>query len=248
MRPLAGALALIMSVGAAPAAADDMPALVRIVGPYAKVFMYVDDRVLGVRGLTEHCTGETRAWAATIAAAEMARLEALPGELARFGRRYDIGGIVGDRYYSVIRMSATDIDGTYNAFDIDTLIWDTTTDAPVSPAVFFEELADGGPTMTALAAAAKAGLKNRLNSLNATAIAAAPEPTLAGIGPITLARSTMPGKSAGLNFHYPVFTPGRFAPVHLVVFMPWQEFSRYLSRRGRAIFGGAWKEREIYGD
>jgi len=221
-----------------------MPALVRIVGPYAKVFMYVDDRVLGLRGLTEHCIGETRAWAATIAVAEMARLAAPPGELAGFGRRYDIGGIVGDRDYRVIRMSATDIDGAYNAFDIDTLIWDTTTDTPVSPAVFFEELANGGPTITALAKAARASLKDRRNGLNAPA----PEPTLAGIGPIRLARSTMPGKSAGLNFRYPVFTPGRFAPVHLVVFMPWQEFSRYLSQRGRAIFGGAWKEREIYGD
>jgi hypothetical protein len=69
---------------------------------------------------------------------------------------------------------------------------------------------------------------------------------LAGIGPITPAASTSAGKSAGLNFHYPAFTSGRFAPVHLVVFIPWQSFSRYLLPRGRAILGDAWKEHEVH--
>lgn len=246
MRLVAGAFIFLFDI--ASAAANDMPAVVRVVGQYSKVFMFYDDRIPLVPRLAEHCRQETREWARTIEASEMTRLSASPGELTDFGRRYDVGSIVGRRYYSVIRMSATDIDGEYNAVNIDTLLWDAATDTRITPAFLFTELADGGPTMTALAGAAKAGLQQKINSLHALAIAPAPEPTLAGIGPITLAGSTAAGKSAGLNFHYPVFTPGRFAPVHLVVFMPWQKFARYLSRNGRAIFGGDWKEREIHGD
>jgi|SRR5450755_3555811 hypothetical protein len=79
-------------------------------------------------------------------------------------------------------------------------------------------------------------------------LSAPPEPTLAGIGSSTPARSVIAGRSAGLNLHYPVFIPGRFTPVYLVVFRPWQKYSRYLSRRSYAIFAEAWKKREICGE
>ncbi|MBI5262518.1 MAG: hypothetical protein HY852_11960 [Bradyrhizobium sp.] len=245
MRRSAVALALLFLFGASPGIANDMPPLVRVIGQYSKVFMFVDDRILQVRGLTEHCEQETRDWANTVETEAMARASVPPGELADFGRRYDIGSIAGRRYYSIIRMSGTDIDGKYKAFDIDTLLWDAKTDSRVSPAVFLTEAADRGPTMHALFELVKAGLAEKLAHSAGAVVVREPEPSLSGIGPISLAGSTIPGKSAGLNFHYALFVPGRFAPKQVVVFVPWRKFSRYLSAQGRAIFAGEWKEREI---
>jgi hypothetical protein len=58
------------------------------------------------------------------------------------------------------------------------------------------------------------------------------------IGPISLAPSTEPGKSAGLTFHYSPYAVGAYAEGPYTVFVPWTAFAIHLSAQGVALFGG----------
>jgi hypothetical protein len=69
-------------------------------------------------------------------------------------------------------------------------------------------------------------------------IASGIKPSLLKIGPITLAPSTEPGKSAGLTFHYSPYAVGAYAEGPYTVFVPWTAFRSHLSAEGAAIFGG----------
>jgi hypothetical protein len=71
-----------------------------------------------------------------------------------------------------------------------------------------------------------------------TFIANGIEPSLLKIGPVTLAPSTEPGKSAGLTFHYSPYAVGAYAEGPYTVFVPWTAFRNYLSPQGLATFGG----------
>ncbi|MEN3288837.1 MAG: hypothetical protein V7634_3137, partial [Bradyrhizobium sp.] len=55
---------------------------------------------------------------------------------------------------------------------------------------------------------------------------------------VTLAPSTVPGKSSGLTFHYPPYAVGSYAEGEYVAFVPWDTVKPYLSPEGQAIFGG----------
>ena len=244
--PAAG-LAWLATAQLGPARATDMPSNLSVEGEYTTVSMFLDDRILESRQLVDDCKQETRDWAKALEADEKAKLNAAPGEVAQFGRRYDVSSIVGiRRYFSIVRHSGADIDGVYNWIDTDTLLWDNKANKRITPALFFGEIADGGPTMTALRADVVDGLTKKIAKYKSDVLAL--EPSLTGIGPASLAPSTIPGKSSGLKFHYALPVPGRFARTNVVIFVPWTKFWRYLSPRGRAVFGGSRRERDDWLD
>ena len=65
------------------------------------------------------------------------------------------------------------------------------------------------------------------------------EPKLLKIGAVTLAPSTVAGKSSGLTFHYPPYAVGPYAEGEYVAFVQWETLKPYLSPEGAAIFAGA---------
>ena len=113
-------------------------------------------------------------------------------------------------------------------------------------APFFNEIADGGPTMTALLDAAASGLTAKIGEARTVAQVKTMRPSLTGIGLVSLAPSSRRDRSSGLNFHFELPVPGRYAFREAVVFVPWTTFGRYLSTQGRAVFGGSWRERYIW--
>jgi hypothetical protein len=229
------------------ASAWDLPADVSVRGDYASVFMFLGDRLRENAALSADCRQETRDWAKAVEADEKSKSSTPPGEPPTFGRRYDLSSIVGNsRYFSVIRMSATDIDGVYNAIETTTFLWDSKTNKRIGLAGFFSETADGGSTMTQLLAEATSGLTGQIGKDKAASLIGTLRPSLDGIAPISLAPSTVDGKSSGLNFHYAVPVPGLFHLTNVVVFVPWTKFKRHLSPQGRMIFGGKWRERYIW--
>jgi hypothetical protein len=65
------------------------------------------------------------------------------------------------------------------------------------------------------------------------------EPKLLKIGAVTLAPSTVSGKSSGLTFHYPPYAVGPYVEGQYVAFVPWETLKPYLTPDGITIFGGA---------
>jgi hypothetical protein len=243
--PFAAAL-VVFALQSAPTRANDFPADVWIKGDYARVSMYLGDRLRENAPLAIHCKMETREWALAVEASERAKLVAPPAELPSFGRRYDITEIVGKRYVSIIRMSGTDIDDEYHAIDYSTFIWDSVARERVSLAKFFKEMVDGGPTMSRLLTEAKERLAKKAGYGRSAALIETLRPSLDGIGPISLTPSTASGKSSGLSIHYLVPRPGQFASESVEIFIPWTAFARYLSPLGRSSFAGSWSERHIW--
>ena len=244
---LVAGLALLATVQLSPAQANDMPADVSIKGDYARVFMYLGDRLRRIRPLAENCRQETREWAATVEADEKSKLGAPLAKPVEFGRRYDISSITGGkRYVSVVRMTGADIDGVYNAIEEITFLWDSRGNQRISLAGFFSETTDGGRAMTRLLTEATNGLVEQIGKARAADAVSTLRPALTQMGPISLAPSTTDGKSSGLNFHFAVPAPGIFHLKPIVVFVPWTRFKGYLSPHGRSIFGGKWRDRYIW--
>ena len=66
----------------------------------------------------------------------------------------------------------------------------------------------------------------------------ATSPDVAVLSNFTLARGTVPGKAAGLTFH---FSPKEIAPQGRAqaLTIPLSPFAKWLNADGRALFGGA---------
>jgi hypothetical protein len=126
----------------------------------------------------------------------------------------------------------------------DTILWDKTEAKRISIRPFFSDLADGGAALKAIRLAVIASLKSEKLKRD-VAEPADPdwikslEPKLLKIGAVTLAPSTVPGKSAGLTFHYSPYAVGPYAEGGYTAFVPWTKLKPYLSAEGVAIFGGA---------
>ena len=162
-----------------------------------------------------------------------------------FEREYVTASVVGGRYISILREDYADTHGAHPNTYVDTLLWDDTAKKRISIRPFFKETADDGPTLTAMRNAVLAALKAEKK---ARGIADDESPidwykdigtSLLKIGPVTLAPSTEPGKSAGLAFHYAPYAVGPYAEGRFDVTVPWQDLKPYLSAEGTAIFGGA---------
>jgi hypothetical protein len=196
--------------------------------------------------LAENCLAEGRKWIAERRAEAEPEYRTDP-ELFRngpwtFERSYAADSLVADRYLSILRTDYSNTGGAHPNTDLDTILWDKAQAKRISIRPFFTDLSDGSPAMQAMVKGVVAALKAEKKQRGADAGDAdyvkSIEPKLLKIGAVTLARSTEPGKSAGLTFHYPPYAVGAYAEGEYEAFVPWRALQPYLSAEGAAIFAG----------
>jgi hypothetical protein len=166
------------------------------------------------------------------------------GRAWTFERSYTQASLVDGRYVSVVRTDYIYTGGAHPNTDIDTILWDDSAKKRISIRPFFKETADNGPTLKTLRDAAVAAVKAEKKARDIPDSGEIDwykdvEPKLLKVGAVTLAASSEPGKSSGLEFHYPPYAVGSYAEGPFDVFVPWQTFKSYLSPQGVAIFAGS---------
>jgi Protein of unknown function (DUF3298) len=231
---------------------------------YVEISLTLDSELENFTEFFAGCLAEGKAWVNKTngdAAAEWRdNRKAFRGLQWFYDRDYVLRSIVG-RYVSVVRSDDWFDGGAHPNQHADTILWDNVARKRTNIRAFFTETGDNGPTMTALAQAAKlaiaaAKLANDINGYGDDDRPAAkdmtPEqeiehdsfikngikPALLEIGPVTLAPSTETGKSSGLTFHYSPYGVGPYVEGPYTVFVPWTAFRQYLSPQGAVIFGG----------
>ena len=223
--------------------------------------MTVDPALRKFPGLFEDSLAEGRRWAERNRA-EAAKAQRDEPEFFREGRRwtfersYELALRGRTLHQRVARRRHLHRRRASNSYQ-DTVLWDRDARRRMNIRPFFRETADNGPTMTALAQLARVAVAaeklareainvdvpkeklspERLAELDRF-IADGIQPSLLKIGPISLAPSTEPGKSAGLTFHYSPYAVGAYAEGPYIAFVPWTAFRSHLSAEGAAIFGG----------
>jgi hypothetical protein len=249
-----------MALGTATTHAETKPQIA-ISTKTVEVTVTVDPALRQFQGLFEDSLAEGRRWAEQnrAVAAKTSREEPeffQEGRRWTFERSYALRSVVG-RYVSVLRDDGTFTGGAHPNSYANTVLWDRDARRRINIRRFFRETAANGPTMTALAQLARVAVaaeKLQRDTINVdipkekltperlarldTFIADGIEPSLLKIGPISLAPSTVPGKSAGLTFHYSPYAVGAYAEGPYTVFVPWTAFQSHLSPQGLAIFGG----------
>jgi hypothetical protein len=223
----------------------------------------VDEALKPYPGLFDNCAAEGKSYAAAMRAQAEKEHREDPsafhdGMAWTYDRGYALRSAVG-RYISVVRSDDTFEGGAHPNHVADTILWDTQAQKRISIRPFFTETADNGPTMNALAQAAKLAIASQkiandipvgdADKLPAnitpaqylrkdTFINDGIKPSLLKLGPVTLAPSTEAGKSSGLTFHYSPYAVGPYAEGAYTAFVPWTAFRQYLSPDGAALFGG----------
>lgn len=234
----------------------------------AEITVEVGDALKIHPGLVENLLAEGRKWAAKMRAdAEKEKRESpesfQDGKKWSLERMYSSRSVVG-RYVSVVRGDSTYMGGAHPNQNIDTILWDREGKKRISIRPFFKETADNGPTLTALAKLvqlavvveknvrreSQEGEKKDGDKKNAgpspedllkddSQVTDFIKPSLLKLGPVTLAPSTVPGKSSGLTFHFSPYDVDAYAAGPYTVFVAWAKLTPYLSAEGTAIFGGA---------
>jgi hypothetical protein len=167
-------------------------------------------------------------------------------------RSYALRSVAAGRYVSILRDDGSFSGGAHPNSRLDTILWDRAQKKRISVRPFFKEMADNGPTMTALSnyvrlAVAKEKAERRQDDskdppeklvIDDKELQDAVQPKLLKIGPISLAPSTETGKSSGLTFHFSPYDVDAYAAGPYTIFVPWAELKPYLSPEGLAIFGG----------
>ena len=231
---------------------------------YVTISLKVDAELGRFGKLFADCWAEGKKWfnktKADAAAEWLDNRKAFRGLQWFYDRDYALRSVVG-RYVSVVRNEDWFDGGAHPDNHADTILWDNVAHKRTNIRALFTESADNGPTMTALAQAAKlavaaAKLANDVNGYgdadrpdakdmtpeqeieHDTFIKDGIKPALLGIGPVTLAPSTASGKSSGLTFHYSPYGVGPYVEGPYTVFVPWAKFQQYLSPQGAALFGG----------
>ncbi|MGC1779118.1 MAG: RsiV family protein [Xanthobacteraceae bacterium] len=262
-RLVAAAAAVAALQLAAPAAVFADAPQISIKKKYIEVSVTIDPALKPIAGLFGNCLAEGRTWAYKAASDATAQWRSDPSSFRHlswsYDRTYDLRSAIG-RYVSVVRSDGTFEGGAHPNQNIDTILWDKTAKKRVSIRPLFNETADDGPTMMALANAAKlavaaAKLAKGINGYGDDEMAAdkmTPEqelrqdnfindgikPRLLELGPVTLAPSTETGKSSGLTFHYSPYAVGPYVEGPYTVFVSWTAFKQFLSAEGLALFGG----------
>jgi hypothetical protein len=228
-------------------AADPKPdAAIKTRNIEANVFL--DDKIKADPALAADCLAEGKAWAEKNRAdAEKERKQ--DPQMFRNGawsmdRKYDTRSVVDGHYVSIVRSDYMDTHGAHPNTDVNTILWDSTEKKRISIRPFLTETADDGPTLKAMVTAIIASLNVEKKKRDASETATAEwyrdlKPTLLKIGAVTLAPSTVSGKSSGLTFHYPPYAIGPYAEGEYVAFVPWETLKPYLTPEGTKIFGGA---------
>jgi hypothetical protein len=207
----------------------------------------LDAKIKADRALAANCRAEGKKWAETNRADAEKERESNP-ELFHNGpwtmeRKYEMRSVVDGRYVSIVRDDYEYTGGAHPNSTSDTILWDKSAGKRISIRPFFTETEDNGPTLKAMqqgiVISLQAEKKQRgLEDSDLSAIAAI-EPKLLKIGPVSLAPSTVKGKSSGLTFHYAPYAVGSYAEGGYVAFVPWEVLQPYLTPEGVRIFGGA---------
>lgn len=235
----------------------------------AEITVEVEDALNAYPGLKDNLLAEGRKWATQMRAdAEKEKKESpemfQEGRKWSMERMYSSRSVVANRYVSVVRADSTYQGGAHPNQNTDTILWDAQAKKRISIRPFFKETADNGPTMTALAKLVQLAVVVEKNIRQESqegenkdggkkGPAPSPEdllkedsqvteraqPSLLKIGPVTLAPSTVAGKSSGLTFHFSPYDVDAYAAGPYTVFVPWEKLKPYLSAEGAAIFGGA---------
>jgi hypothetical protein len=209
----------------------------------------LDARIKADAALAADCLTEGKAWVAGYSVDADKERKQFP-QMFRNGawsvdRKYETRSVVDGHYVSIVRSDYADTGGAHPNSDVNTILWDSAANKRISIRPFFIETADGGPTMKAMVKAVLASLtvEKKKRDAGETATDAwfkIVEPKLLKIGAVTLAPSTVAGKSSGLTFHYPPTAVGPYAEGEYVAFVPWETLKPYLTPEGVNIFGGAW--------
>jgi hypothetical protein len=215
---------------------------------YIDASVTLDAAIHADKPLAENLLVEGKRWMEKNRAEAAKEFKASPelfrnGRAWTFERNYSQTSTVDGRYVSIVRTDYIYTGGVHPNTDIDTILWDDSARKQISIRSFFKETADNGPTLKALRAAAitavKAEKKERgIDDSGSIDWYKGIEPTLLKVGSVSLAPSTVAGKSAGLDFHYPPYAVGAYAEGSYVVFVPWDAFKAHLSPQGAAIFAG----------
>jgi hypothetical protein len=262
---IAALLSALYDPRAQTLAANDTPnkAQISIETKYVKISLNFDSEIGPFAELFANCLAEGKAWVNKtnddVAAEWRDNRKAFRDLQWFYDRAYLLRSVVG-RYVSVVRSDDWFDGGAHPNQHADTILWDNAARKRTNIRALFAETADNGPTMSALAQAAKlavaaAKLAKDINGYDDDAPTAkdmTPEqeiehdsfiqngikPALLEIGPVTLAPSTETGKSSGLTFHYSPYGVGPYVEGPYTVFVQWTAFRQYLSPQGAALFGG----------
>jgi hypothetical protein len=213
---------------------------------YVDASVTLDAAIRADKPLAANLLAESKRWMETNRAEAAEEFKTAPelfrdGRLWTFERHYSETSKVGGRYVSIVRMDYVYTGGAHPNTEINTILWDTDAKKQISVRPFFKETADNGPTMTALRDAAIAAVKAEKKAREIEDDGTwqrAIEPKLLSVGAVSLAPSTIAGKSAGLDFHYSPYAVGSYAEGSYTVFVPWEAFKAHLSPQGTAIFAG----------
>lgn len=242
---LAGAVACTAALGIAFAAEPKPDFSIKTKALEASVFL--DAKIKADPALAANSLAEGKKWAEKNRADADKERKSDP-ELFRNGpwtmeRKYETRSVVDDRYVSIVRADYEYTGGAHPNSTSDTILWDKSAGKRISIRPFFTETADDGPTLKAMRQGVIASLnaekKQRGVEGTDTSAIEAIEPKLLKIGPVSLAPSTVAGKSSGLTFHYSPYAVGAYAEGPYVAFVPWETLKPYLTPEGVRIFGGA---------
>jgi hypothetical protein len=253
--------AMVAAISAITSAAAAPKPLVSINTRAAEITVTIDAALGRHAGLAENLIAEGRRWAnrQRAEAADVRRQspeEFRNGRKYAFEREYEQRSVVG-HYVSIVRTDYTDTGGAHPNSNIDTILWDSDARRRISIRPFLNDSTDNGAAMTAMAKLARLAVAREKIARGTTDedddkkkatpesvaqedtfIADGVKPTLLGLGPVTLAPSTVPNKSSGLSFHYSPYAVGSYAEGPYIVFVPWTELKPFLSVEGLALFGG----------
>jgi Protein of unknown function (DUF3298) len=210
--------------------------------------VFLDEKIKADPALSADCLAEGRKWLDKNAA-DAAKEKKDDPQLFRdgawaFERRYNIRSVVADRYVSIVRDDFMDTHGAHPNTDVNTILWDKAENKRISIRPFFTETADDAPTMKEMVKAVIVSLNVEKKKRDTSETATAEwykdiKPTLLKIGAVTLAPSSVAGKSSGLTFHYPPYAVGPYVEGEYVAFVPWETLKPYLTPEGATIFAGA---------
>lgn len=249
LRLAAVAAGILLAAPPLARAAEDKP-VVSITTRAIEVAVTIDEALAIHPGLWDDLLAEGRREAQKRRAEADAAHKKEPeffteGRKWSFERGYHQRSAVG-RYVSITRDDSSYSGGAHGNLYTDTVVWDRETRKRISIRRFFTETADGGPTMSAIADAIKRSLAEVKKARELPVEAdptidpqfAAVKPQLLKLGPVTLAPSTVDGRSAGLSFHFSPYMVGSYAEGPYTAFVPWTAFKPFLSAEGAAVFGG----------
>jgi hypothetical protein len=240
-----GAIACLASLTAALTTEPRPDASIKNKTVEASVF--IGAKIKADSTLAADCLAEGKRWMAKkVAEAEASRREdavLFQDGGWSFERKYAVRSVTDGRYVSIIRSDFMDTRGAHPNSDVDTVLWDTNSKQRISIRPFFTETADNGPALKAMLTSVIASLNIEKKKRGSGDTATADwykglEPKLLKIGAVTLASSTVAGKSSGLTFHYPPYAVGPYAEGGYIAFVPWQSLQPYLTPEGKRIFDG----------